>query len=269
MTKAMLIDESKCMGCRACQVACKQWNDLPGEKTENTGSYENPPELSATTWTKIKFNEKVDGDQVKWLFLTQGCMHCTEASCESVCPTGAVKHHGEFVVVDQEWCIGCGYCVQACPFGAIHSIFEPAGGGEQKATAQKCTFCIDRTTNDLPPACVKTCPADALSYGDRDAMIDKGKARIAALQDNGHPKATLYGEHVLGGLHRIYALVDEPSAYGLPESPRYATANVLGQWLSGVAAAGVVAALPFWMLFKKRQRGIEAKEQASGGGEEQ
>ncbi len=203
---------------------------------------------------------------MKWLFLKQGCMHCTEASCEAVCPTGAVRHNGQFVLVDQEWCIGCGYCVAACPFDSIHSVFEVRGAGEQKATAQKCTFCVDRVANDLLPACVKTCPSAALQWGDRNEVIGQGQERVAALQALGHAKANLYGEHQLGGLHRLYVLVDEPAAYGLPEEPRHATSNLLGQWLGGIVTAGVVAAVPFWLLFK-RQRAEEAREEVTGGGE--
>jgi len=263
MAKAMLIDTSKCTACRGCQVACKQWNDLPGGETRNWGSYQNPPELSANTWKLVTFHELEKGDQVKWLFLPMQCLHCTQASCVSVCPTKAAHHQGEFVVIDENWCIGCGYCVQACPFGVPRSI---PGIGDEKGTARKCVFCIDRVSNGLLPACAKTCPPGAYSFGERSELIALGKARVEALRANGHPNAYLYGENELGGLHVMFVLTEAPSLYGLPERPHYATANVLGQWLSGIVTAGIVAALPFWLLFKRRE-GLAAAKKSERGGE--
>ena len=249
MSNAILCDTSICTACRGCQVACKQWNDLGSEKTHNFGSYQNPAGLSATTWKVVTFHEVEEGDKVKWLFLPKQCFHCTQASCVSVCPTGAAHRQGEFVVIDQNQCIGCGYCVQACPFGVPHSLTD----GHGKATARKCTLCIDRVPNGLLPACVKTCPSGAYQFGDRDEMVALGRARVEALRSNGHPNAYLYGERELGGLHVMFALMEAPAAYGLPENPRFATANVLGQWLSGLVAAGVVTVLPFWLLFRRKQ----------------
>jgi len=260
MPKAMLIDTSKCTACRGCQVACKQWNDLPAEKTRNWGSYQNPRELSANTWKLVTFREIDRGDEVKWLFLPMQCVHCTQASCVSVCPTGAAHHQGEFVVIDQKLCIGCGYCVEACPFGIPHSI--PGVGGRRKGTARKCTFCIDRVSNGLLPSCAKTCPAGAYKYGERDELIASGRSGVEHLKAKGHPNASLYGEKELGGLHVMFLLTEPASLYGLPEAPRPATSRVVGQWLSGLITAGIVAALPFWLLFKRK------KELASGKGGE-
>jgi len=264
MAIAMLIDTSKCTACRGCQVACKQWNDLPAEKTHNWGSYQNPPGLSANTWKLVTFHEVEKDDQVKWLFLPMQCLHCTQASCVSVCPTGAARHLGEFVLIDENQCIGCGYCVQACPFGVPHSI--PGIDDHHKGTARKCIFCIDRVSNGLLPACAKTCPAGAYKFGERDEMVALGKARVGTLRNNGHPNASLYGENELGGLHVLLVLTEAPSLYGLPEAPRYATATVLSQWISGLVTAGIVAALPFWLLFKRKQ---ELALKNSEGGEPQ
>ncbi len=246
MAKAMLIDTYKCMACRGCQVACKAWNDLPAETTVNRGTYENPPALSEKTWTRVEFREVEAGGEVAWLFRKHQCMHCTQASCVSVCPTGAAMHHGEFVLIDQAQCIGCGYCVQACPFDAVHL-------GEPKGTARKCTFCLDRVTDGYEPACAKACPPGAIQFGDRGELIATGKGRVGELRANGHPNARLYGETELGGLHQLYVLTDKAAAFGLPEAPRVATRNVLGQWLSGFVTAGVLAALPFWLVIKRRQ----------------
>ena len=251
MAKAILIDTSKCTACRGCQVACKQWNDLPAEKTRNWGSYQNPPHLSAVTWKLVTFHEVEENNEFRWLFLPKQCLHCTDASCVSVCPTGAAYHEGEFVLIDQGLCIGCGYCVEACPFGVPHSM--PGPDGRHKSTARKCTFCIDRVTSGLLPACAKTCPAGAYRVGERAEMIASGRARVERLKAQGRSNAYLYGENELGGLHVMLVLADQPALYGLPEHPRAATKNVLGQWLSGLVAAGVIAALPFLWLTKRKQ----------------
>ena len=232
-------------------MACKQWNDLPAEETHNWGSYQNPPDLSADTWKLVTFHEVEEGDEVKWLFLPKQCLHCTEASCVSVCPTGAAHYQGEFVVIDENLCVGCGYCVQACPFGVPHSMPGPE---DHKGPARKCVFCMDRVTNGLQPACAKTCPAGAYSVGERGKLIAEGRDRVVKLRSNGSPNAQLYGENELGGLHVMFVLRDRPAKYGLPEDPRLATRNVVGQWLAGFLTSGVLAALPFWLVIKRRMK---------------
>ncbi len=260
MAKAMLIDVSKCTACRACQVACKSWNDLPGEVTVCLGCYDNPPDLSVDTWNRIAFDEvERDNGQVAWLFRPVRCLHCTDASCVSVCPTGAAHHEGEFVIISAEWCIGCGYCSEACPFDVPRQ-----GHGEEKASARKCRFCIDRTSNGQNPACVSACPTGALEYGDRDVLIAKAHERVAYLKGRGLSEASLYGETILGGLHQMYVLTDPPEVFGLPAAPQVATRNVVGSWLSGLITAGVVAAVPFWLLFKRKQE-LAAREISEGG----
>jgi len=257
MAKAILIDTSKCTACRGCQVACKQWNDLPAEKTHNWGSYQNPEHLSAVTWKLVTFHEDDEGDEFQWLFLPKQCLHCTDASCVSVCPTGAAHYRGGTVLIDQTLCIGCGYCVEACPFDVPHSM--PGPDDRHKGTARKCTMCVDRIDNGLEPACAKTCPAGAYSFGERSELIAKGKAIVERLRSKGHLSASLYGENELGGLHVMFVLQDSPQKYGLPTNPQVATKNVLGQWLSGFVATGVVAALPFWLLTKRKRELANSK----------
>jgi formate dehydrogenase iron-sulfur subunit len=227
---ALLLDVSKCTACRGCQAACKQWNDLPAEETVQWGSYQNPKDLSYDTYTLIRFQEYVrDDDTLAWLFLNQRCLHCTDAACVEVCPTGALSHNEMgFVSYEEEKCNGCGYCSQFCPFGIPQLDVASALSGEGKSS--KCFFCQDRTTNGLKPACVKTCPAGALDWGDRDAMIGKAQARVDMLKsDLGYPKANVYGETQLGGLGRIYVLTAPAEAYGLPADPKYPAMGTLWQ----------------------------------------
>ena len=259
MTKAMLIDVSKCTACRACQVACKSWNDLPGEITVCAGCYDNPPDLSLETWNRIAFSEVERGGGVDWVFRPVRCLHCTEASCVSVCPTGAAHHEGEYVVINPNWCIGCGYCSEACPFDVPRQ-----GHGEEKASARKCWFCFDRVSNGQVPACARSCATGALEFGDRAELVKKAHARVAVLKERGFADANFYGEHILGGLHQMYVLTDPPAVFGLPGAPRVATKNVLGGWLSGILTAGVVAALPFWLLFRRKQE-LAASRVSEGG----
>jgi len=248
---AMFIDTSKCMACRGCQVACKQWNDLPAYQTENRGTYENPPSLDHYTYTRIRFNEYDDPERFQWLFLKEGCMHCTEAACVDVCPTGALKY-GPYGIItyERELCNGCGYCSQFCPFGVPHLNVPSVAAGSAdllgvtgmaestsalagltgEAKSAKCTFCQDRTVNGLKTACVKTCPAGALDWGDRDEMIAKADARVQVLKDElGFPQSNVYGKDQLGGLGRIYVLKAPPEAYGLPADPQYPVISTVWQ----------------------------------------
>jgi formate dehydrogenase iron-sulfur subunit len=180
-------------------------------------------------------------------------MHCTEASCEAVCPTGAIIHQGAAVTIDQEWCIGCGYCVQACPYGVPHKEH-----GVNAGPARKCTFCVDRQADGLPPACVAACPADALHYGERHDLISYAKARVEALKQEGYANASIYGETELDGLHALYVLAENPSVYGFPVTPPVATRKTAYQWLSGVAAAVVLAALSGLVVFSRKHKKDES-----------
>ncbi len=224
MDKAILYDSTLCTACRACQVACKQWNENDqgeGEKTVNRGSYENPPDLSPRTWLKMEFREIEWGEKVDWLFTRRACMHCTDAACVKVCPSGALYHHQlGFVAYNKDICTGCGYCADFCPFHVPRSNRNLITG---MAKMDKCTFCttpgLDRIAVDYEPACVKSCPTDALKYGDRDELVTEGKKRVQALKAEGHTNAYLYGEKELGGLHVMYVLKDSPEVYGLPVYP--------------------------------------------------
>ena len=217
---AILYDASKCIGCRACERACKEYNDLPAPTEPNT-------ELSATAWNLIAAREGVGLDDQP--YFNYQCMHCTDAACVVGCPSGALfKDERGFVSLNQDRCIGCGYCTQFCPFGIPQLGEVNALSGKGKAT--KCTFCQEKTTAGAGglacadvttggPSCAEACPTGALTWGERGALLAEGKTRVAELKTEGHSGALFYGEHEAGGLHRMSILLDEPSAYGLPDDP--------------------------------------------------
>ena len=230
--KSILVTPELCIGCRACQVACKSWNQLPAIKTKNNGTYQNPPDLAAAAFNIIRYNEVPSQENpVRWLFVSQRCMHCDDAGCMNICPTpGAIYRTAEgAVATDASKCIGCKLCVQACPFNV------PRYGEDGKMS--KCHLCFDRIANGMSPACTKTCPTGALQFGDREELI-------AAAKKDGY--GTIYGEQDLGGLGSVYAFKDEPKLYGMKENPQIPASVVFWHTylkpLSAIGLGGVVAA---------------------------
>jgi formate dehydrogenase iron-sulfur subunit len=216
---AKLIDISKCIGCKACQVACMQWNDLRDDVGINVGVYDNPIDLTDQSWTVMRFAEYSNPDgKLEWLIRKDGCMHCEEPGCLKACPApGAiVKYTNGIVDFVSENCIGCGYCVAGCPFN-IPRI------SKKDNKAYKCTLCSDRVAVGLEPACVKTCPTGAIMFGAKEDMVLRGNKRVRDLQERGYQKAGLYDPQGVGGTHVMYVLQhgDQPELYhGLPNDPK-------------------------------------------------
>jgi formate dehydrogenase iron-sulfur subunit len=234
MEITMYHDVSKCTGCRACTVACKQWKDLPAEITPFTGEYQSHPDLSPSTYTIIRMSERVEGDKFHWDFLKFQCMHCGDAGCVKACPQEALTYADNGIVAfNEDNCIGCGYCVTNCPFGVPH-INEAT----QKST--KCNLCQDRVAEGMVPSCAQTCTADAIYFGRREKMVAMAEARVAELKKT-FPRAQTYGinEAGVGGTHMIYALEDSPEVYGLPVKPMVSPSLAL--WKDIVQPLGKVA----------------------------
>lgn len=256
--KAILYDATRCTACRGCQAICKEWNEndeiIPteqnGVKSNNWGSYENPKDLAPNTWLKITFNEVEHYDKLDWLFNRRACMHCTDAPCVDVCPSGALYKDGVYGITgfNKDLCTGCGYCVEFCPFDVPRLKGSFVLGNTKMS---KCVLCtqpgLNRLDSGYTPACVKTCPTKALQYGDRSTMIAEGKKKVAALKAQGFTNATFYGENEMGGLHVLYVLNDTPDKYGLPVDPKFpATATAwqdivkpLGLAVGGLAIVGL------------------------------
>jgi len=224
---AKLIDTSKCIGCKACQVACSEWNDLRDEVGSNVGVYDNPRDLSADSWTLMRFAEHENpAGNLEWLIRKDGCMHCAEPGCLAACPSpGAiVKYANGIVDFNQDKCIGCGYCITGCPFD-IPRI------SQKDHKAYKCTLCSDRVAVGLEPACVKTCPTGAIVFGSKEDMLEHADGRIKDLQERGFEQAGLYNPAGVGGTHVMYVLhhADQPSLYsGLPNDP--SISPLVGLW---------------------------------------
>jgi formate dehydrogenase iron-sulfur subunit len=233
-------DTSVCIGCKACEVACKEWNDVPDDGLNFLGtSYDNTGALSADTWRHVAFVEQPG----RWLMSSDVCKHCTHAACLDVCPTGALfRTEFDTVVVQSDVCNGCGYCVPACPFGVIDKR-EPDG------RVWKCTLCYDRLKSDLEPACAKACPTDSIQFGPLDELRQRAASRVGVLREAGVTEARLYGadpDDGVGGFGAFFLLLDDPEVYGLPPDPVVTTRDLPRMWRAAAGAAlalaGAVAA---------------------------
>jgi formate dehydrogenase iron-sulfur subunit len=260
-------DTSICIGCKACEVACKEWNLVPDDGMVWTGeSYDNTSELGANTWRHVAFIEQREPlhvedegeeDVLRWLMSSDVCKHCTHAACLDVCPTGSLfrTEYGT-VVVQEDVCNGCGYCVPACPFGVLdrrylprHSsdppieVFGVQLGKKEDGRVWKCTLCYDRLKSGHEPACAKACPTDSIQFGPLDELRERADRRLEKLEAEGWNGARLYGRDPgdgVGGFGAFFLLLDEPEVYGLPPDPVVTTRDLPGMWRSAALAAGAL-----------------------------
>lgn len=265
--KMVLVDTSKCTGCKACTVACKEWNELPAEKTQLITSFQTMKDFTPKTWTYMTFTEKYENSKMNWFMRKAQCFHCEEAGCLKSCSSNAISRTASgYTVIDPNLCIGCGYCVDNCPFGVPQM---------DKATkkAIKCTGCIERVENGLTPACVQTCQPGCLEYGERVELLAKAKKRLSVVQKT-HPKARIYGETEMGGTTFVYLLLDAPEVYGLPVNPQIPLSLTLwkdvirpvgGIAVGGAAAAVVVGVLGNVLRGSYNKHAEEEKELPKGG----
>jgi formate dehydrogenase iron-sulfur subunit len=285
-------DTTVCIGCKACQVACHQWNDLPAghgppedtrpgmrrpehsfRSSPETGrvalpllsgnSYDNTGSFSDVNWRHVKFIEQFSADpnrtHAAWLMMSDVCKHCVHAPCLEVCPTGAIiRTEFDTVYIQEPACNGCRDCVGACPFGVIHM-------SERTHIAQKCTFCYDRLKVGLAPACAQACPTQSIKFGPLRQLKNEAQARVVQLQRQGEAKARLYGadDKVLGGLNSFYLLLDEPEVYGLPSDPKVPSRVVPGSTFWSIFTGLLVA---LGVLFRFRRR-TQAAPSGAGVGE--
>jgi formate dehydrogenase iron-sulfur subunit len=285
VTVGFFTDATLCIGCKACEVACKEWNLVPDDGYHWTGdSYDNTGSLGASTWRHVKFVEQParmgpqiagpmglargeaarDGsptaypatvgdageDPFRWVFLSDVCRHCEVAGCLEACPTGAiVRTETGGVFVQEDVCNGCGYCTVACPFGVVQRRPEPLPGA---GGAFKCTFCYDRQKSGLPPACAKACPTESIQFGPLDELRERAKRRLGVLHAQGYDDVVLYDPTAtsVGGIHAFFLVPGDPAAFGLPASPEAPVAYLARSWASALltsAALIAVSLAAFWM----------------------
>ncbi len=261
-----LIDVSRCIGCKACQAACMEWNDLRDQVGVNEGFYTNPADLTDQSWTLMRFYEEQIEGSLQWLIIKDGCLHCADPGCLRACPApGAIIQYSNGIVdFQEEYCIGCGYCQSGCPF-----TIPRYSKKDQKA--YKCTLCTDRVAVGLEPACIKACPTQALSFGSKEEMHELAEHRLVDLRERGFAKAAVYDPAGVGGTHVFFVLPhgDRPESYGLPKDPHISPLVALWRgWFAkslgvftmlAVLVAGIFHYMKVGPLEVKEDEGKEAK----------
>ena len=274
-------DTSVCIGCKACEVACKEWNVIPEDGLVWTGeSYDNTSTLGANSWRHVAFIEQrkplllegetaaLDAEPLRWLMESDVCKHCTHAACLDVCPTGSL-FRTEFgtVVVQEDICNGCGYCVPACPFGVLDKrhlprkpddapLALPLLGKKEDGRVWKCTLCYDRLKGGHEPACAKACPTDSIQFGELDELRERAHKRVEKLEAQGWNGPRLYGadpDDGVGGFGAFFLLLDEPEVYGLPPDPVVTTRDLPEMWTTtAIASAAMVVGTALAFLGGRR-----------------
>jgi len=267
-TITKLVDTSTCIGCKACEVACQEWNDLPPETTVQMGTYQTLPDLTPNYWNLIKFNEHEDEDGLHWLMRKDQCMHCADPGCLAACPApGAIVQYTNGIVdFQQDQCIGCGYCMTGCPFNVPK--FSP-----KTKRVYKCTMCVDRVSVGLQPACVKACPTSCLQFGTKEQMLQVANTRVEQLKANGFMQAAVYDPPGVGGTSVVTVLTygDKPELYGLPRDPTIPAMVRLWKgplkWLGNLAMiGGLLGVFAHYMRFGRKGRDGEPAP-GNGAGE--